>query len=118
MPTAFRTAMFATLATLAAGSAWAHHGWGGYDSTRLVTLEGTLGSVEYQSPHVSARLPAEGKTWVLILAPPSRMTNRGLPEGSLAAGQKVRVEGYVHKSEPAEFRAERILVGNQTVELR
>ena len=118
MPTATRTVLAATFLTAFAGAAWAHHGWGGYDSTRLVTLEGTLESVAYQSPHVSARLPAQGKSWVLVLAPPSRMTSRGLPEGSLAAGQKVRVEGYVHRSEPAEFRAERILVGGQTVELR
>ena len=118
MPTAFRTAIIAALFAAAAGTAWAHHGWGNYDSARLVTLEGTLGSVEYRSPHVSARLPAEGKNWVLILAPPSRMTTRGLPDGSLAAGQKVRVEGYIHRSEPAELRAERILVGGQTVELR
>ncbi|HYH39508.1 MAG TPA: DUF6152 family protein [Azospirillum sp.] len=118
MPTAARTAATTALIVLAAGSAWAHHGWGGYDSTRLVSLEGTLDAVEYRSPHVSARLPAEGKAWTLILAPPSRMTSRGLPEGGLAAGQKVRVEGYVHRSEPAEFRAERILVNGQTVELR
>ncbi|HYG88697.1 MAG TPA: DUF6152 family protein [Azospirillum sp.] len=115
----FRTAAITSILFAAGlGTAWAHHGWGGYDSTRLVTLEGKLESVSFQSPHVSARLPAGGKTWLLVLAPPARMSNRGLPEGSLAAGQPVRLEGYVHKSVPNEFRAERIVVGSQTVELR
>lgn len=125
MPTArpFRPALVGIAVTAAAiaaiaGSAHAHHGWGSYDSTRLVTLEGKLESVSYAHPHVSARLPADGRTWMLVLAPPSRMTTRGLPDGSLAAGQAVRVEGYVHTSEPAEFRAERIIVDGRAVELR
>lgn len=106
------------LAAAGAGPAFAHHGWGGYDSTRLVTLEGQLEAVDFQNPHVSARLPVEGKTWHLVLAPPARMTTRGLPENSLSAGQAVRVEGYIHKTEPTELRAERIVVDGRTVELR
>lgn len=114
---ALALALGAAVALPAAG-ALAHHGWGGYDSTRLVTVEGRLESVSFQNPHVSARLPDGDRTWLLVLAPPSRMEARGLPEGALKAGQAVRLEGYVHRSDPAEFRAERITADGKTVELR
>ncbi len=113
-----RYAALAAAALMAPAAALAHHGWGSYDSTRLVTLEGTIESVSYANPHVAARMPAEGRTWELVLAPPSRMAARGLPEGALKPGQPARLEGYVHRSEPAEFRAERIVVDGKTVELR
>jgi hypothetical protein len=113
-----RFPVLAAAALLVPATALAHHGWGSYDSTKLVTLEGTIESVAYANPHVSARMPAEGKTWELVLAPPSRMSARGLPDGTLKPGQPARLEGYVHRSEPAEFRAERIIVDGKTVELR
>jgi hypothetical protein len=99
-------------------SAWAHHGWSGYDAANLVTLSGTVRDVGYESPHAQIHLDASGKVWVIILAPPSRMTNRGIPAGMLKAGQTVEVQGYTHRTETNEFRAERIIVDGKTVELR
>jgi len=119
MPTAPRlVTLAAALGALATLPAWAHHGWGAYDSTKLVVLDGQLESVSFQNPHVSARLAAGGKTWMLVLAPPSRMSSRGLPDGALAAGKTVRGEGYVHKTDPDEIRLERIIVDGKSVELR
>jgi hypothetical protein len=46
------------------------------------------------------------------------MARRGLPEGSIEAGAEVAVEGYPHRNDSEEFRAERIRVNGQTVELR
>jgi len=53
-----------------------------------------------------------------VLAPPSRMTARGLPPADLKPGGTVTVVGYPNRSKPEEMRAERIIVGNKTVELR
>jgi len=102
----------------AAGTAQAHHGWGSYDSSAVTKLTGTVQSVSFANPHSSVQLAANGKTWFIVLAPPSRMTSRGLPDGTLKAGQTVDLEGYRHKSDPVELRAERITVNGQTVELR
>ena len=63
-------------------------------------------------------LQAEGRLWRVVLAPPSRLERRGLPAGSIAAGAEVTVEGYPHRSDREEFRAERIRVDGRTVELR
>jgi hypothetical protein len=102
----------------AAVPALAHHGWGSYDSTTLTTLEGTVQSVAFSNPHASAQLEAQGKVWTIVLAPPSRMSSRGLPDGTLKSGQTVSLDGYIHKSDPVELRAERIRVDGKSVELR
>lgn len=103
----------------AAGAAQAHHGWSGYDSSRLVTLSGQVQSASFQSPHGLLTLDTGEKVWRVVLAPPSRLARRGLPEGSIEAGDEVTVEGYPHRNDPEEFRAERIRVnGGEPVELR
>jgi hypothetical protein len=98
--------------------ALAHHGWGSYDSTTLTTLDGTVQSVAFSNPHASVQLESQGKVWFIVLAPPSRMSSRGLPDGTLKAGQTVSLDGYVHKTDPVELRAERIRVDGKSVELR
>lgn len=101
-----------------APASWAHHGWGGYDSTRPLTLSGAIEAVAFENPHGTLRLATADKTWVVILSPPQRMINRGLAADMLRLGDTVTVEGYPHKSDPTELRAERITVGDRTFELR
>ena len=118
-----RRPMFASLfvAGLAAALAlpvFAHHGWSEYNSEALVKLTGTIESSGYEHPHGFVLLKTADKTWVAVLAPPSRMENRGLHKDQLKAGTTVTVEGYPNKSKPEEMRAERIIVAGKTIELR
>lgn len=100
------------------GSAFAHHGWSGYDSAKVMTLSGVIRESGYENPHGFITLQGEKDTWRVILAPPSRMESRGLSKEDLATGKRATVEGYPHRSTPGELRAERITVGDRTVELR
>jgi Family of unknown function (DUF6152) len=96
----------------------AHHGWSSYDSTKELTLTGTIKESGYEHPHGHVRLAVPGKVWLVVLAPPSRMTNRGLPAAKLRPGTTATVVGYPHKSTDDELRAERITIEGATVELR
>lgn len=98
-------------------AAFAHHGWGGYE-TEIRKVSGTIEEAKYANPHASIRLKASDKTWVVILAPPSRMGSRGLSAESLKVGATASVEGYQHMSDKNEMRAERITLDGKTVELR
>lgn len=98
--------------------ALAHHGWSGYDSSTPLTLTGVIRRSGYEHPHGFIELATPDKTWRVILAPPSRMSNRGLPASALAPGTSATVEGYPHRTDPQERRAERITVGGRTTELR
>jgi hypothetical protein len=73
------------------------------------------------NPHVLVQVrPADDttKTWLAALAPPSRITGRGLPEDSVRVGQIARLFGYPHREQADEMRAERITIGDRTTELR
>ena len=107
-----------TLALLAAAPAWAHHGWSEYDSTKPLTVTGRILASGYEHPHGHVRLEAPGKTWHVVLAPPSRMEARGLPPADLKKGSTVTVVGYQNRGKAEEMRAERITAGGKTVELR
>ena len=96
----------------------AHHGWSSYDSTKEFTLTGTIKESGYEHPHGHVRLEVPGKVWLVVLAPPSRMENRGLPAAKLRVGNKATVVGYPHRSTEDELRAERITIDGATVELR
>jgi hypothetical protein len=106
------------LLVVGAANAVAHHGWSGYDSAAAITLEGTITESGYEHPHGFVRLQTPDKTWVVVLAPPSRMENRGLKREMLAPGTRATVLGYPNRTDPGELRAERITVAGKTTELR
>jgi len=96
----------------------AHHGWSEYDSGQVLTLTGTIREAGYEHPHGFVHLVSNGKTWRVVLAPPSRMENRGLARERLTAGATATVVGYPNRSDPQEMRAERITIAGKTTELR
>jgi hypothetical protein len=96
----------------------AHHGWSEYDATKPLTFSGKVVESGYEHPHGHIRLETPGKTWLVILAPPSRMENRGLAAAEIAKGKTVTVVGYANRGKPEEMRAERITAAGKTVELR
>jgi hypothetical protein len=106
------------LAALTATSALAHHGWSEYDANRPLNLTGTIESSSYTQPHGHLRLKTGDGSWDVVLAPPGRMESRGLDKSMLAPGQHAVVYGYPHRSVSDEMRAERITIGDKTVELR
>jgi hypothetical protein len=118
---AFATTALAVIALAAAapaGTALAHHGWSEYDSSQELKLTGKIVESGYEHPHGHVRLETPGKTWLCVLAPPTRMDNRGLPKEALKVGNTVTVVGYPNRNKPEEMRAERITFQGKTVELR
>jgi hypothetical protein len=107
-------ALLLTLAT----AAFAHHGWSGYDAGKPLSLTGTIREAGYEHPHGFLKLEVPDKVWVVTLAPPSRMENRGLMAAMLKPGTKATVMGYPSRTDPNEMRAERITIDGRTTELR
>lgn len=99
-------------------AALGHHGWSEYDSSKLLKLSGKVVESGYEHPHGHVHMETPGKTWNVILAPPSRMERRGLGKGMLKPGASIGVEGYANRDKPGEMRAERVIVNGKTIELR
>jgi Family of unknown function (DUF6152) len=106
------------LALALATAALAHHGWSGYDAGKPLTVTGTIKVSGYEHPHGFVRLETPEKVWVVTLAPPSRMENRGLPSAMLKAGSTATVMGYPSRTDPDEMRAEWIAIDGKTTQLR
>lgn len=118
--TATRAATIAALAValLLPTASPAHHGGSGYDASQELNLTGTVRESGYEHPHGYLKLEVPAKTWLVILAPPSRMERRGLDKAMLAPGARVQVVGYPNRTDTMEMRAERITASGKTVELR
>ena len=109
---------FAIVAVLLSTHALAHHGWSEYDASQPLQLVGTIEASGYEHPHGFTRLKTADKTWTVVLAPPSRMENRGLSMQMLAPGNRATVHGFPNRNKPEELRAERITIDEKTTELR
>lgn len=95
-----------------------HHGWADYDQTKVLDYKTVIQESVYENPHGLAKVKYKGKLWTVYLAPPSRMTDRGLSADMIKKGTKVRIVGYPHKTHKTEMRAERIFVDSVKYELR
>lgn len=112
-----------------------HHGWANYDQETELNYTGVIVENDIGNPHTYIDLEVhdygeaandEGEevakdieVWNVVLAPLARMENRGLTNHAmLAVGDTVRVDGYPHRTVKDEMRAERIHIGDVTIELR
>lgn len=95
-----------------------HHGWANYDQTKVLDFESTIDELTFENPHALAKVSYQNEAWTVYLAPPTRMTDRGLSAEMIKKGTKVRLVAYPHKTEKGEMRAERIYVDGKKFELR
>ncbi len=95
-----------------------HHGWANYDQTKVLDFETVIDESTFENPHAMAKVEYENESWMVYLAPASRMTARGLSAEMIKKGTKVRLVAYPHKTEKGEMRAERIYVAGEKYELR
>ena len=70
-------------------AAFAHHGWGGYDTAKSFEVTGEILKSTYENPHCEIEVEVDGKLWHFVLAPPSRMQRRGITPEMIAAGSEV-----------------------------
>jgi Family of unknown function (DUF6152) len=105
-------------ALLAGGIAYAHHGWGSYDAAKHIAITSTVVRTLWENPHVTVVVTYENKDWDAVLAPPFRMSARGLRPDMIKPGTPVTLEGYPSTRKDTEMRAERIIVSGKTYELR
>jgi hypothetical protein len=117
-PTRATIASFSAVAIGMGGVAWAHHGWGSYDAARPLTVSGPIVASNFENPHVLIDVEAQDKRWTVVLAPVSRMLNRGALAETITVGTNVSAYGYASTAQPNELRAERITVDGKTIEMR
>ena len=78
----------------------AHHSVSAeFDSTKPVTLTGTVTNVDWMNPHtyvfvdVNDNTAGKARTWACELTSPNELARRGFTRGSIKVGMSVRVTG-------------------------
>ena len=94
----------AGLLALTVAPGWAHHAFSAeYDSTKPLTLRGTVTKVEWINPHVHFYMDVMDQTgavahWACQVGSPNALQARGWKRGSLKVGDSVSVRAYRAKA--------------------
>jgi hypothetical protein len=115
-----RTMVFLSGVLLALGAvpAFAHHSFAAeYDSTKPITLKGSVTKMEWQNPHARFYVDVTdeaGKVtnWELELGSPNGLMRRGWTRNSLKPGDTVTVEGYLAKDGSKLANARNVTLGD------
>ncbi len=80
----------------------AHHGNSEFDSTKEITLKGTITTFEFLNPHAEIVLEVKNdqgtvEKWHLELGSPNSMRRNGWNRNTVKAGMDVTVKGYPNK---------------------
>ncbi len=83
----------------------AHHSFAAeYDSTKPVTVTGTVIKLEWTNPHARVYVDAKDESgtmvhWDFELGPPTALMRRGWNRNSLKPGHVVTIAGFLSKTE-------------------
>ena len=81
----------------------AHHSFAAeYDSTKTVTVKGTIQKLEWVNPHAYFWVDVQAEngkitTWAFESLSPNALARQGWNRNSLKKGEEVTVEGYLAK---------------------
>ena len=106
------TAAFLMVAT----SSFAHHAWA-VDSTRTITLKGTVTGIDWSNPHVQVFLDttdSNGKVekWTAGGPSPSRMAGTGWDKNSVKAGDVITAIGQRATDAPNLMKMHKAVLAN------
>ena len=72
-------------------AASAHHSPVMFDTSKQITLDGTVRQFQFTNPHCYIQLVVDGTEWSLEMGAPVYLANRGWKPSTLKPGDKIRV---------------------------
>ena len=112
-----RMASFALLVgIMTIGSvAFAHHGTANYDTSKTVTVKGSVTDFQFINPHVLIVMDAKdegGKIekWQGEVTSPNRLSRNGWTKSSIKLGDTITISGYPTKSGSTEIWIQKVVL--------
>ena len=105
------------------GSAFAHHGAAAYDSSKMVTVTGTVTDFQFVNPHVLISLdvkdPSTGKIdkWEGELTSPNHLARAGWTKSTIKPGDEVTMTGAALKSGALAMAIRKVMKNGQPIAL-
>lgn len=102
---------------MASGLLWAHHGTAAYDTSKSVTVKGTVTDFQFINPHVIVLLDVTDdkgsvQKWQGELTSPNHLVRAGWTKVSIKPGDQVTVTGYPAKSGANSLWITKTVLGN------
>jgi len=114
-----RLAFFALVVGLltVANVAFAHHGTANYDTSKTVTVKGSVTDFQFINPHVIIIMDGKeesGKTekWQGELTSPNRLSRAGWTKSSIKPGDTITLSGYPSKSGSPEIWIQKVMLAS------
>jgi hypothetical protein len=100
-----------------ASAAFAHHGTANYDTTKSVTVKGSVTDFQFINPHVLIFMEAKEETgkvrkWQGELTSPNRLTRVGWTKSSIKPGDIITISGYPTKSGSPEIWIQKVVLAS------
>jgi hypothetical protein len=112
-----RSLAFGTVAVLmVASSSFAHHSWA-VDTTRTITVKGTVTGFDWSNPHVQIFVDVKNsdgniEKWTVGGPSPSRMAGTGWDKNTLKAGDVITAIGQRATDKPTLMKTEKVVLSN------
>lgn len=105
-------------------SLFAHHGAASYDTSRTLTVSGTIAEYVWANPHVFVKVDAKDDTgnmvvWNIEAWNPITQSNRGWSKNTFKPGDEVEIETRpVKNGQPIGQFAGRIVINGKVFKLK
>lgn len=95
--------LLAVVILLCAGAVFAHHGTAAYDTSKEITVKGTVTEFEFINPHCQVYWDGKAESgevekWQGELTAPNKLARAGWSKETLKPGDSITVTGYRTKS--------------------
>jgi hypothetical protein len=114
-----RTALFVLFAgvMVMAGVASAHHGTANYETSKSITVKGTVSDFQFINPHVIIVMDGKDDTgkpqkWSGELTSPNRLSRNGWTKSSIKPGDTISISGYPSKSGSPEMWIQKVMLAS------
>ncbi len=96
---------------------FAHHGTSAYDTTKLITIKGTVTDFQFNNPHVMISVEAKddkgkAETWISEANSPNVLTRHGWSRDIIKTGDQITVIGYRPKNGAKTLRLQKVVLSN------
>jgi hypothetical protein len=105
------------------GPAFAHHGAAAYDSSKMVTVTGTVTDFQFINPHVLIAMdvkdPSTGKMekWEGELTSPNHLERAGWTKSTIKPGDEVTITGAALKSGAPAMAIHKVMKNGEEIRL-
>lgn len=108
-----------SLGLLTASAAFAHHGTANYETTKSVSVTGTVTDFNFTNPHVQIYMDVKDATgkvakWQGELTSPNHLSRSGWQKDTIKPGDVITISGFPTKSGTPEIWIQKVVLANGT----